>query len=149
MRVSFVLPGFPRHAGGGYRVVYEYANFLVREGHDVRVLHLRPAKPIDAVRPLWRRFIVRLAYGVGRRVRPGWFRLDRRVVVQNAAIQNARLVGGSDVIVATSARTADFVAEAAGGATRGVYFLQGFEDFAADASYVERTWRLPLTKIVV
>jgi hypothetical protein len=39
MNVHFVLPTDGTVPVGGYKVVYEYANGLVRRGHDVTVTH--------------------------------------------------------------------------------------------------------------
>lgn len=150
MNVVFILPGYPRVPGGGHKVVYQHANFLARHGHDVQVLHLRPRKPGDAERRYWRVAALRLAYALGRHARPKWFSLDPRVSVRNASSQAVRYVRQCDVLVATSARTAEFVARAAPSVgARGYYFIQGFEDFAAKRGLVEATWRLPLAKVVV
>lgn len=39
MKVVFVLPGVQREASGGYKVVYDYANWLAEHGHGVTLLH--------------------------------------------------------------------------------------------------------------
>ncbi|WP_146904291.1 glycosyltransferase family 4 protein [Cellulomonas aerilata] len=148
--MTFVLPGVALHPVGGYKVVYQYANHLVGAGHDVTVLHLRPDKPGDAGRHPLRRSALRAAYRLARSRRPTWFSLDRRIAVVNAATQSPRLVPGSDVIVATSVRTAHFVASVSSATSaRGYYFLQHYEDFTAPAAVVDATWRLPLRKIAV
>ena len=41
MRITFVLPVFPRGPIGGFRVVYEYANRLTALGCEVTVVHER------------------------------------------------------------------------------------------------------------
>jgi glycosyltransferase involved in cell wall biosynthesis len=52
--------------------------------------------------------------------------------------------------VATAVQTAPLVAKVAGQRNiRGAYFLQHFEDWSAPRDYVEATWRLPLTRIVI
>src|ERR1700735_1185540 len=38
MRVSFVLPGYFSMPIGGYRVVYEYADYLAARGHAVTIV---------------------------------------------------------------------------------------------------------------
>lgn len=150
MRVTFVLPGIALRPVGGYKVVYQYAGHLAARGHDVTVLQLRPAKPGDARRNLLHRAALRSVYRLARGRRPRWFDLDRRVTVLNAAVQAAGLVPPSDVLVATSVRTAHFVERVSRATSaRGVYFLQHYEDFTAPAEFVDATWRLPLRKIAV
>lgn len=150
LRVTIVLPGVALHPVGGYKVVYQYANHLAAAGHHVAVLHLRPGKPGDRGRSTLRRTAVRTAYALARHRRPGWFPLDRRVTVLNGATQDPALVPASDVVVATSVRTAHFVDRVSRATSaRGYYFLQHYEDFTAPATLVDETWRLPLRKIAV
>lgn len=130
-------------------MLYEYANYLVRAGHSVSVLHLRPSS-FRAPGPLPQRLIREAAYVVGRRKRPTWFELDRRVDVRNHSTMDDRHLPESDVLIASAAETADFVYSAA--KSRGIpgaYFLQHYEDWHLGADFVDATWRLPLAKIVI
>lgn len=150
MRVTFVLPGFALRPVGGYKVVYQYADHLAARGHHVTVLQMRPTKPWDASRSRLHRAALRSVYRLARGRRPGWFDLDRRVAVLNAAVQAPGLVPPSDVLVATSVGTAHFVDRVSRATSaRGVYFLQHYEDFTTPAELVDETWRLPLHKIAV
>ncbi len=47
MRVNFILPTFIREPIGGYKVIYDHANFLVSRGHRVRIIfpHSATAEP--------------------------------------------------------------------------------------------------------
>ena len=148
--ISIVLPGFPVHAGGGYKIVYQYANYLASKGHAVSILHMRPdqlrghkSNPLkDAVR--------KLQYRVGRHRRPKWFPLDRRISVSNFHRQFAAGIPEADIIVATAMETADLVASvSAERSVRGIYFIQHYEDWLEGADFVNATWRLPLRKIVI
>ena len=40
MKIYFVLPQILRKPIGGYKIVYEYANRLSKEGHDIGILYL-------------------------------------------------------------------------------------------------------------
>ena len=148
--VAFVLPGFPRYANGGFRVVYEYANYLATVGSEVAVLHMHAHIPSDESRTIFRTHARRAFYRLMTRKRPGWFALAAQITVRNAPSQDERLVPRADVLVATSALTAHFVSRVA--AERGsipVYLLQHFEDFSLPRAEVETTWRLPMAKIAV
>jgi glycosyltransferase involved in cell wall biosynthesis len=162
LRVVFVLPGLSGTAAGGYKVVYAYANHLVSRQHDVTVIHAlnvrggstrKRSVRARAVRGLRQiRKIGKLVdYHVrGRRDRPTWFPLDDRVKVLNVAYLTARGVPPADVVVATAVNTARVAATAcARQGSTGVYFVQSYEDWMADRDYVEATWRLPLTKVVI
>ena len=39
MRISFLLPGHPAIPIGGFRVVYQYANYFAEQNHHVTVIH--------------------------------------------------------------------------------------------------------------
>lgn len=41
LRINFLLPAYYSDPIGGYRVVYEYANFLAARGHDITVVYPR------------------------------------------------------------------------------------------------------------
>lgn len=149
-RLTFVLPGYAKVPGGGHKVVYQYANALVERGHDVAVLHMRPRKESDATRSMLAAAILQLGYCVGRRMRPRWIVMDRRVRVRNYGSQVANALPPSDIIIATSVKTADFVSQASAQfGIPGAYLIQHFEDFSDTVDEVERTWRLPLIRIVV
>ena len=39
MNIAFVLPNTTDRAIGGYKVVYQYANYMVKSGHTVSVIY--------------------------------------------------------------------------------------------------------------
>lgn len=150
MKVCFILPGFPSRASGGYRVVYEYANGLVGQGHSVEILHMRTPRPKDFSRTRVGMLPINLGYFLLARVRPHWFKLDRRVGVLNLPELRCSAVPVCDVLVATAVGTARFVNDIAHQRDVGaIYLIQGVEDFAAPLEEVFDTWRLPMTRVVV
>jgi glycosyltransferase involved in cell wall biosynthesis len=149
-KISVVLPGYPAHAGGGYKVVYQYANFLAQAGHRVHLVQMRPDQLRDLTPAPVRRTVRTLIYALGRHARPRWFPLDKRITVTNYARQAAEYVPVSDAVVATAMETAHVASLAAEQQSiPGVYFIQHYELWSDDPSYVDSTWRLPLRKIVI
>lgn len=148
--VTFVLPGMSRKPSGGYKVVFEYANYLYEQGHHVTLLFARPAQIRDATSPGAKTYVRSMAYRLMRRRRPSWYPLAPGIVVVNAAAQREADMPEADVIVATAMDTAEFVSQAASSRkTRGAYFIQHYEDWALGADAVDATWRLNLRKIVI
>lgn len=148
MRIVFLLPGRSPRPAGGFKVVYEYANRLAAGGHRVAVVHPwsceAPASRVERLRGrLW------VARNGRRRgwIAP-WYELDERVELPLVAHPGTEHLPGADALIATAWQTAPWVAEAAGGSTRGFYFVQGYETWD-DAETVRATWRLPLRKIVI
>lgn len=78
-----------------------------------------------------------------------WFDLDSRVEVINAPRMSASSVPDGSAVVATSCWSAPFVASLPESRGKKSYFIQHYETWSAEASFVDGTWRLPLTKIVI
>lgn len=149
MKVVFLLPGQSLKPAGGFKVVYEYANRLVRRGHEVTAVHpwdcTRPGSPLAAARArLW---VARL------RRRPAaiapWFELDERVALEAVDYPAADRLPAADALIATAWHTARWVDAAAPERGAGLYLIQGYETWDGAAETVRKTWRLPLHKIVI
>jgi glycosyltransferase involved in cell wall biosynthesis len=150
MRINFILPGYLSEPIGGYKVIYDHANFLVSKGHRVRILFPRSitTEPLGLFSSLRAR-----ASALKRRYRHrplvAWHPLDRRVQLQLPPNLNERYISDADVTVATAWSTADPVVRLPVNKGSKFYFIQGYETWAGDAAAVDATWRLPLHKIVV
>jgi glycosyltransferase involved in cell wall biosynthesis len=144
VKIGFVLPpdfGIPI---GGYAVVYEYANRLADRGHEVSVLHLEPDR--YQLRSMSKEHLRHVARSARHPVR--WFPLDPRVATTSAP-RLTRSEMSADRLIATGWRTADPVARATHAKGGGYYLIQHFEDWDGPRSEVEKTWRLPLHKLVI
>ncbi len=149
MRVTFILPAYARLPLGGFKVVYEYANWLSRRGHEIAVVHphnLVPANsPLQAMRSrLWM---------VKRRLRDRgripWFAIDDPVRLLFAPDLRERFLPEADAIVATAWETAPWVARAAEDRGRKFHLVQGNETWTGPQEEVAAVWTLPLRKIVI
>lgn len=78
MRITFVLPGAVTVPGGGPKIVYEYANHLVRIGYYVSVVH--PSYLTSELQPIKRLIRRHIVSYVTNKVRgswkPLWFPVD-------------------------------------------------------------------------
>ena len=156
--VTFVLPGLNDHPSGGYKVVYTYAGYLTRAGHDVVICHaFFPSGRHLAGDDVFRRLLDRYRHERAARLavsaapdRPSWYAVDPAVQIRNFARLSPASVPHSDVIIATAVHTAPLVSAAAQRQrAKGVYFLQSYETWASPSPFVEATWRLPLKRIVI
>lgn len=150
MSITFVLPGQGTAPVGGFKVVYEYANALVRRGHRVCVIH--PAFLDVGLTPIGYgkrtvRYIQRSMDGSYRPDR--WFSVDSRVRLLWRPSLNARFIPDADVVVATSWRTARWVAAYPAAKGKKFYLIQHRETWDGPEDRVMATWRLPLRKIVI
>ena len=153
MKITFVLPGYGNHPTGGYKVVYEYANHLVRTGHAATIVYLRPRRSTSHRLPLTLfsrldRHRARLVYE-SRKPKISWFSLHRDVKLVKATDLEARRVPNADAIFATAWHTASSVNECPSEKGAKFYLVQDFPPWLGDKYELEQTWRLPLKKICI
>jgi glycosyltransferase involved in cell wall biosynthesis len=147
--ITFIFPHPLDGPTGGYKVVYEYANRLVADGHKVNIVYSGSL--------FWRkkslyfkltncvRYIQILLKGYGCRK---WFNLDKRVKEQLTFSLNYRHVPKSDIYICTSPYTAMYVKDYP--TENKYYFIQGYENWGAVTDKMLReTYHYPLKKIVI
>ncbi|WP_223596652.1 glycosyltransferase family 4 protein [Neobacillus bataviensis] len=144
MNITFILPCYPHRPVGGFRIVYEYANELVKRGHHLTIIH--PA------------FVVHPAYGNEAvnedsplPVPPviNWQNIDQRIEMKFVPYLGEEFIPDADAIIATAWYTADYVNQYSD--TKGVkfYLIQSHEIWDGPEELVNRTWHYPMHKIVV
>jgi glycosyltransferase involved in cell wall biosynthesis len=150
MRIAFLLPVRSTRPTGGYKVVYEYANRLTRDGHTVAVVHPFDCRPPDSLRVSLRawRWVAKLR--LRRSQIAPWFEFEEGVELPVVTYPAAAKLPAADVLVATAWHTAPWIAEAAAAKDAGgAYLIQGYETWDGEVEQVRATWRLPLRKVVI
>jgi len=152
LRINFVLPSYVAEPIGGYRIVYQYANWLAARGHTVRVLF--PRFCTDAAPPRFLRGMAgKLAWAAALRLRHrplvDWQPLHPAVELRLVRDVSDRSVAAADAVFATAWDTAGPVARLAPSKGAKFYLIQHHETWSAPEAEVNATWRLPLTKIVI
>lgn len=147
--ITFIFPHPVDGPTGGYKVVYEYANRLVADGHKVNIVYSGSL--------FWRkkslyfkltncvRYIQMLIKGYGCRK---WFDLDKRVKEHLTFSLNYRHVPKSDIYICTSPYTAMYAKDYP--TKNKYYFIQGYENWGAVTDEkLRETYHYPLKKIVI
>jgi glycosyltransferase involved in cell wall biosynthesis len=154
VKITFVLPDYANHPTGGFKVVYEYANHLVRNGHTATIVYLCSAKrstsrhfPLSLFSRLERQR-ARLAYKRGK-PKISWYSLHKDVRLVKATDLKARHVPNADAIFATAWQTASRVSECPNEKGAKFYLVMDFAPWLGDKYELEQTWRLPLKKISI
>lgn len=145
-KVCFVLPGIGRHPVGGYKMVYEYANRLVAKDYDVSILFMNELLYKKYKVP---QFIKAAVVNRMTKIEPKWFNLDpkvKKISTLERSYEN-KLVG-LDVCIATSVETVDTVFNKIE-ARKKVYYIQDYEDWRINSSYVQKTFALGMENIVI
>lgn len=146
MKITFVLKTIPRTIGGGTLVIFEYANYLASQNHDVEVLVADPDMWSRAHLP---EFIRKVLVKQSIRKRPSWFDLNKKIkkyVVFECSDSN---VHDAEIIVATAVDTAKIVATLSNLKGKKIYFIQGYENWVLSDNEVQDTYRLGLINITV
>jgi glycosyltransferase involved in cell wall biosynthesis len=155
LRITILLPLSGGRPCGGFKVAYEYANFLAAQGHAVTVVHsVNPLKD----RPLrafpWRRragllrkFLTQ-AWNQGYRP-DAWFSVRQDVKLTWHLSLAPRNIPDGDVVIATAWETAEWAASYGPRKGHKFYLIQHLETWAAAEERVLATWTAPLHKIVI
>ncbi|NBI72854.1 glycosyltransferase [Clostridiaceae bacterium] len=144
MNIAFILPHIAFTPGGGFKIVFEYSNYLSAKGYDITIYfmtdHLWKRRiPVQSLRRKLGRFLS--AQG------PGWFLLNENIICK--ALFDIKDVSAHDVIVATAVRTAIMLNRLQDRSVEKIYFIQGFETFYADEEILFQSYAFPMKKIVV
>jgi len=153
LSVSFVIGFSGSTPIGGLRIIYEYANRLADRGWKVRVIHAARLSAFSRQTPLLKR--LRFQFGYYRRLLFGmylpssWFRINPKVKMLWTRTLEEKYIPDGDIIIACPVETASFVNSYSPAKGKKFYFIQHFEDWTMAAAEVEKTWKMPLQKIVI
>lgn len=146
MKICFVLPQILRKPIGGYKMVYEYANRLSAEGHDVAILYLNDTALSRFQIPHWLRI---LAVEIVTAVEPRWFVLDKKIKKYSSTSKRAKGIGKQyTLVIATGADTVEKTSKFFPRA-RKAYFIQGYEKWIYSEKQIHNTFALGMDNIVV
>lgn len=147
MKIQFILPPNYNQPVGGYKVVFQYANWLSANGHEVHIYFMN-LKEFIGKRQL--RWIKRAATKQSNpTTEVTWYNINPKVTVHyNVSYKVVvRLTNG--IIIATFWKTAIAVLKAHVSSKNKYYFIQDYEIFATSEKNVVETWHYPLKKVVV
>lgn len=148
MKISFVINEPVQDATGGYKMVYMYANYLVRCGHEVTIYYwCRDGRLFTNYKiPYAIKFPI--AYILAKKG-PKWFPLDKKVDGKAIKDITEESICNSDVIIATAVNTANPVYRLSHIKGKKVYFIQDFENWECSDEEVYKTYSLGMKNIVV
>ncbi|MDX2129838.1 MAG: glycosyltransferase family 4 protein [Chloroherpetonaceae bacterium] len=105
MKIHFLLPNSGEIPIGGIMVAYEYANRLVKRGHEVTLYHTP-----DMSAPFhWRfaHFLTRLIHLKGTYQPSGWFQISPEVKLKWIPFYHFLFISSADVIISTYWQTTE------------------------------------------
>ena len=141
--ISFLLPNYGYYPIGGFRIIYQLANKLVRRGYNVKLVHTAsvrdwPRRPLGWIRTI-----------MGKSNAYDWFCFEPQVDRIFVSSLDERNIPDADVIVATSFETSKYMMRYGVSKGRKLYYVQGIETWSASISKVVDSWKYPCRKLVI
>lgn len=150
MIIGFLLPQDSSSPVGGYKIVYEYANLLSRDGYDVKIiygLHFSYREK-SLAQKIW--CLLRFLKHRNDPFRSKqWFHLLPAVQESRSLTLSESFVPTCDVYVATTVATSFYLAQYKRRTIKKLYLIQGYETWIRDEETVMASYHLPLKKIVI
>ena len=143
VKIAFALPVPNSKIIGGYKVVYEYANYMASKGCNVTLFY--NAHNGENSKHLPRSIVFFLRWRIGK-FGPKWHKLDKRIDKKVLRNYDKITFDGFDSVIATATETAQFVNKS--NASKW-YFVQGFENWERSSEEVVESYKLDLKIIAI
>jgi glycosyltransferase involved in cell wall biosynthesis len=152
VKINFILPFYSARPIGGLKVAYEYANELIRRGHEVSVVHPRRMKNVEiAAGPL--RVLHNAALDTRNLFAPRaglkWQPLHEQLRILIVPDPTARNIPDADAVFATAWQTAEYVRDYPPRKGKQFYLVMDFDPWIASKEVLAETWRRPLAKVTI
>ncbi len=147
MKVAFILPNTTNRAIGGYKVIYQYANYVKKSGHSVSIIY-------DEEQMLRGHSVV-LSPVIKTRARfflltePKWFPLDGEIKKKSVSKITARKLRDYDVVVATAKITADYIHRENINPKKVIYLIQDFENWGCSEESVYSSYQYGYMNVAI
>jgi len=146
VKIAFALPVPNAKIIGGYKVVYEYSNYLASKGCDVTIFY-NAHNGINSMH-LPRVAVLLIRWKIGK-FGPKWFDLNQKVHKRVLSCYKKDSFNGYDIVVATATETAKYVNEAQITPENKWYFVQDFEDWGRSKNEVIDTYKMGMHIIAI
>ena len=146
-KINVYLPGIHFKIMGGYKVVYQYCNYLVNKGYDVCIYYNefngKNGKHIPRKLSILIKKVLSKNY-------PKWFKLDKKIKKVVVANYSDKTIRNADISIATSFLTSNEVANLSKEKGKKFYFIQDYENWegTTDEELIE-SYKLGMNNIVV
>lgn len=149
MNITIILPMAKsnKKAIGGFKVIYQYANYLCKQGFDITIYYDCRKRAMKFNGLL--RFLLMPVYKYRIKGEPQWFELDeaiKRIAVVKVSMKH---LINSDVIIATTRESADYLSSIKPLNGEKFYFIQDFENWGCTDEDVFATYRYGYHNIAV
>lgn len=146
LKINMVLPFPATKPVGGVKIMYEYANRLSEQGHDVVVYHSikRPFK--KSATPLWYKVF---AFKLRNVARPKWFRLHNDVQSLIVPAVTDKYIRNADITMSTWWQMAYAVHGLSAAKGKKFNLIQDYETWGGQQEKVDASYSLGNTNLVI
>ena len=146
MNICFVLPQIAKEPVGGYKVVFEYANRLIKDGFKVSIVFLNQDAFSSRKIP---KFVKKMLINYRTIRQPKWFNLDNRIKkISITNISKLKKFKNTQIAIATDSTTVYATKKLFPNAKK-IYFIQGFEIWNMSKERLFDTYNQGFKKIVI
>jgi len=150
-KINIILPALPKKPVGGFKVLFEYANKMVDDSNDVRIYYPKRLRPERIRKELFYKylFIVSKSIKFNHRYAAKWFDLNKKIKEEFIYTLEEKYIRDSDVTIATSWETAEWIGNYTQNKGKKLYIIQDFETWSGSEQRIKVTWKLPLKKMFI
>ncbi len=147
MKINFFLPEVYKGIAGGFKVVYQYSNYLASKGHDVRIYYNLKNGENGKHIPKSIAYILKKIMFIGY---PKWCKLHENVTQSAVKNYNEQYIRDANISIATSPYTAYSVYQLPKTKGEKFYFIQGYENWGKTTDdFVRKSYDLGMNNIVI
>lgn len=144
------MPGSGKRPAGGYKVVYEYANRLAKDGYDVSVVYassifFRTSPLIEKIKSIFRYIYY---YICGYKCN-NWFDLNQNINQILVPSLSQKYVKPSDIYIATAVQTVIYLKEYKVDYKNKIYLIQDFENWFITDKEVYETYNYGFKNVAI
>lgn len=145
MKIAFLLPMPTTKIVGGYKIVYDYANYLAEKDNEVTIFFDSNKGKNSKGLP---KFITYLLRNAICHFEPRWFNLSKEVKKINLYSFQKKFFESYDVVISTAAETAVFANQLS--VSKKVYLIQDFENnWTLDYDKLVQTYNYNMDIVVI
>ncbi len=147
MKVNFYMPLVYIGITGGYKVVFQYANYLAEKGHDVEIYYtMRNGENSRHLPKFVGRFIWRILF-IGY---PRWYKLNNNITQKLVRNYEEKYIRDADASIATAFSTANPISKLSNKKGKKFYFIQDYENWGKTTDeLVMKSYSLGMNNIVI
>lgn len=149
MRITFCINGCATKPIGGHKILYEYANRLCDNGHDVFIIFQSRENLYQLPFSENTRVFICKVLTDYLHIMPTWFKFSKKVKLNTVKDYCEENFPDADIVIATANETAEAVSKLPSRCGKKVYFIQDYETWASSENEINKTFALGMKNITI